>query len=67
MHISEMWPMSNIQVIGVRKGHPQTNELIMDKIHVSDSKELVFFNSSRIFFFISAGSNERGTLFQMRT
>ena len=27
MHISEMWPMSNIQVIGVRKGHPQTNEL----------------------------------------
>ena len=27
MHISKMLPMSNIQVIGVRKGHPQTNEL----------------------------------------
>ena len=32
MNISEMWPMSNIQVIGVRKGHPQTNELITDKV-----------------------------------
>ena len=50
MNISEMWPMSNIQVIGVRKGHPQTNELITDKVMFQILKNSnQFFNSSRIF------------------
>ena len=39
MNISEMRPMSNIQVMGVQKGHPKINELMKDKVHVSYSKE----------------------------
>ena len=49
MNISEMRPMSNIQVMGVQKGHPKINELMKDKVHVSYSKEI------KPFFLTSAG------------
>ena len=51
MNISEMWPVSNIQVIGVWKGHPQINEFIKDN-HVSDSKEIKPFFKLQLDIFL---------------
>ena len=63
MNISEMWPMSNIQVIGVWKGHPQINEFIKDN-HVSDSKEIKpFFLTPAGYSFLFLLGSMRGVYF----
>ena len=49
MNISEMWPMTNIQVMGVRKGHPQTSELITDKFMFQIKAKLLQLKLIHIF------------------